>query len=205
MKEISREVERCRIPLSWLFAGLLIALLSVSRSGWEGFYEFLITIQSTVGVVLVGIASVGRLWCSLYIAGYKRSGLVTLGPYSMCRHPLYFFSFLGWVGVGLATESFLIPLIIALGFMAYYPHVIRSEEAEMSRLHGEKFKEYSSRVPKFLPKISNFTEPDEYVVRPMIFRKHMLDAVWFVWFLGIVEIIEHLHEVGFLPTAIKIY
>ncbi|MGC8720258.1 MAG: methyltransferase family protein, partial [Thermodesulforhabdaceae bacterium] len=117
MGEKSVTVERLRIPLSGLFAGLLIVLIGISRSRWEDIAKFVTMIQFIVGIILVGIASMGRLWCSLYIAGYKKSRLITQGPYSMCRHPLYFFSFLGWVGVGLTTETFLIPLLITLGFM----------------------------------------------------------------------------------------
>jgi protein-S-isoprenylcysteine O-methyltransferase Ste14 len=40
-----------------------------------------------------------RLWCSLYISGYKNSQLITSGPYSLCRNPLYFFSFVGFAAL----------------------------------------------------------------------------------------------------------
>lgn len=205
MGEKSVTVERLRIPLSGLFAGLLIVLIGISRSRWEDIAKSVTMIQFIVGIILVGVASMGRLWCSLYIAGYKKSRLITQGPYSMCRHPLYFFSFLGWVGVGLTTETFLIPLLITLGFMMYYPFVIKSEEAEMMKLHGNEFQIYLQKVPCFFPKISYFIEPDDYVVKPAVFRKHLLDALWFVWFVGIVEVLEYLHECNVIPVILKLY
>jgi protein-S-isoprenylcysteine O-methyltransferase Ste14 len=77
------------------------------------------TILSSIGLALAGIASLGRLWCSLYIAGYKTEELITEGPYSIYRNFLYFFSFLGAIGVGFASESLLIPLIIPILFTSY--------------------------------------------------------------------------------------
>ena len=44
-----------------------------------------------IGIALVGISSLGRMWCSLYIAGDKDESLMTQSPYSACRNPLYFF------------------------------------------------------------------------------------------------------------------
>jgi len=48
---------------------------------------------------------------------------------AMCRNPLYFFSLLGALGVGLTTETLLIPFVILIAFVGYYPNVIKSEEA----------------------------------------------------------------------------
>ncbi|TFH42699.1 MAG: isoprenylcysteine carboxylmethyltransferase family protein, partial [ANME-2 cluster archaeon] len=122
-------VEKIRIRVSQIFAISLIIIIAVSNSAWEHKAPFVSTFLFLIGIVLVGIASMGRLWCSLYIAGYKTDKLITEGPYSMCRNPLYFFSLLGALGVGFASETCLIPLIILLAFSMYYPFVIKSEEA----------------------------------------------------------------------------
>jgi protein-S-isoprenylcysteine O-methyltransferase Ste14 len=177
----------------------------VSGSLWEEKAPLITTALFFLGTLLVGIASLGRLWCSVYIAGYKTDHLVTQGPYSMCRNPLYFFSFLGALGVGFASESFLIPLLIFIGFVTYYPFVIKSEEAELRQLHKDEFERYFKKVPKFFPKISYLAEPEEYVVKPKVFRNHMFSALWFVWFLGLLEIMEEFHELNILPTIFNIY
>jgi protein-S-isoprenylcysteine O-methyltransferase Ste14 len=195
--------EKLRIPLSQLFAIALIIFILCSESKWEG--TNVAWILFAIGCFLAAIASLGRLWCSLYIAGYKTSVLITAGPYSICRHPLYFFSFLGAIGVGLATETFLIPFIIFLAFAIYYPYAMRSEETDLLKRHGDAYKTYRNAVPAFFPKPSLLREPETYTVHTRIFRKHIFDALWFMWLIGIMEIIEHFHELGILPAIFKLY
>jgi protein-S-isoprenylcysteine O-methyltransferase Ste14 len=197
-------IETSRIPLSKIFGLILLIIILFSSSRWEdvplaGDLIFLI------GCVLVGIGSLGRLWCSLYISGYKNDTLVTCGPYSISRNPLYFFSIIGGVGVGLATETLMIPLIIVVLFLIYYPSVIKSEEKRLLSIHGEEFKRYCDKTPSFIPKLSLFEEPEEYIVNPRIFRKNIIRAIWFIWFFGIMGIIEAFHETGILPIYFRIY
>jgi len=198
-------IEKLRLHLSRLFAVLLVLLMCVSKSMWEDKAPLVATTLFLLGAVLVGIASLGRLWCSLYIAGYKTDHLVTQGPYSISRNPLYLFSFVGLLGVGLSSETILVPLIILIAFIAYYPFVVRSEEAELMRLHKTQFEIYMKEVPRFFPEISLLKEPEEYVVKPVVFRKHIFDALWFIWIMGILETIEGLQEAGIFPTIFKIY
>lgn len=198
-------IEKLRIIISRFFALALVAIIVVSSSVIKERLPFLGTLFFFTGIVFVSVACLGRLWCSLYIAGYKTDTLITQGPYSACRNPLYFFSLIGAVGVGLATETVLIPTLILLAFAAYYPLVIKSEEAALLKMHGKAFSTYFQRVPRFFPRLSQLTEPDEYVVKPRVYRQHMLDAVWFVWSVGLLEIIKGLHAWHIVPTLFKIY
>ena len=197
--------EKVRIIVTQIFVVILALIIFVSEDGWESKAPFVSTIIFLIGVILVGIASLGRLWCSLYIAGYKTESLVTEGPYSICRNPLYFFSFLGAIGVGFASETLLIPTIILVAFSIYYPVVIKNEEAELRKLHGEKFDTYFENVPRFFPNISKLKEPEKYIVNPVIFKRHLFDALWFIWLVGIMEIIEEIHELNIIPVMFKIY
>jgi len=130
---------------------------------------------------------------------------VTAGAYSMCRNPLYFFSLLGTVGVGFASGTLTLPAVLFLIFTIYYPFVIKSEEAELLKRHSDRYKTYFETVPRFIPKLSKLQEPEECVVKPVIYRKHMFDALWFVWLLGIMEIIESLHELNIMPIVFNFY
>jgi len=196
--------QKKRKMITWIFAFVLIIVILFSESHWEKIY-IVSDIFFLTGAILIGIATIGRLWCSLYISGYKTSTLVTTGPYSMCRNPLYFFSLIGAVGVGFAAESLVLPLIIFVCFLLYYPFVIREEETRLSKIHGEKFQNYCKKIPKFFPCFSLLNEPEQYIVIPEIFKKSLFDALWFVWLFGIIEIVEALHEWHIIPIFFRRY
>jgi len=80
-------LERARIHISRIMAMILLVVILFTSSRWEGISSTS-SVLFLIGCILVGIASLGRLWCSLYIAGYKNDTLVTLGPYSVSRNPL---------------------------------------------------------------------------------------------------------------------
>ena len=197
-------VERTRILITRVFAVILLIVIILSSSAWESI-SFVSNLFFLIGCILVGIASLGRLWCSLYIGGYKNTTLVTTGPYSISRNPLYFFSMIGGAGVGLAAETLLIPVIIVLLFLVYYPGVIRSEERRLLSLHGERFEAYRRNTPAFFPKLSLLQESETYTVNPRIFKRNIFRALWFIWLIGIIEIIEAFHETGLLPMYFRIY
>jgi protein-S-isoprenylcysteine O-methyltransferase Ste14 len=196
--------ERIRLPITRIFAVILLIIIIFSSSAWERI-SFVSNLFFLIGCILVGIASLGRLWCSLYIGGYKNTTLVTSGPYSVSRNPLYLFSMIGGAGVGLATETLLIPCVIVILFLVYYPSVIRSEERRLLRLHGEQFEAYRMNTPAFFPKLSLFHEPETYTVNPKTLKRDMFRDLMFIWLLGILEIIEAFHETGVLPVYFMIY
>ena len=198
-------VQRVRLYATRVFVAVLLILLFIGGSRWEDTFPMVSSVLFWAGCVLVGIASLGRLWCSLYIAGYKEKQLITAGPYSICRNPLYFFSMIGGVGVGLASETLTIPAVIAAAFALYYPAIVHYEEGNLRRLHGELYDAYVRRTPQFWPKWSLLTEPDQCVVNPKIFRKHIFSALWFIWAIGILELIEELHGLHFVNEYFSFY
>jgi len=156
-------------------------------------------------ILFVFIASFGRMWCSLYIAGFKDNKLVTDGPYSMCRNPLYFFSFIGMIGIGFSTRTFSFPFIFVILYCLNYPSIIKAEENRLGTVFGIKYEEYRKAVPCFFPNFSNFKEPDSYVMNPVVYRSEMLSAVWFVLFLGLIETINVIKNMGMLKSVFILY
>ncbi len=195
---------RQRILLSRLVILPLGAVLLATESAWEVHppWDGLLFM---VGCVLVGVASIGRLWCSLYICGHKTKDLVTNGPYSMTRNPLYFFSAIGAVGVGLGTETLTVPALLLLLFALAYPSVIFTEERKLRALHGPAYDAYVARTPRFFPRRSALSEPDTYAVDPRRFRRALFDALWFVWLVGLLELAEALREAGAVPRLLTLY
>ena len=199
------KIERYRIVLSRIAAAFGLFFLCSTQSYWETKNETITFSLFFIGIILVGIAALGRMWCSLYIAGYKDTNLVTKGPYSICRNPLYFFSMIGMVGIGCTTETFTFPIAFMILFALYYPFVIKSEAAHLKQLFGVKFEEYRKRVPAFFPKFSIFTEPYNYSVNPAVYRRHIFSAVWFIWIVGILEVIEGIRELGLFTPLWSLY
>jgi protein-S-isoprenylcysteine O-methyltransferase Ste14 len=202
---VKRAIEKLRMPASWVFVALLVALIVLSKSRWDSLSPLVGSLMFCLGVFLAGVGSLGRMWCSLYIGGRKTKSLVTMGPYSICRNPLYFFSLTGLMGVGFASETLLIPAVLAVAFAAYYPFVIKAEEAHLLAAHGEQFEQYRRVVPTFFPRLSLLKEPQEYVVNPILFRRHLFSALWFVWLIGLLELVETLHAEGVLPVLLRVY
>ena len=195
---------KLRITLTRIFSIIPIALICVSASYWEDI-GIISTILFIIGIFLVGIATIGRVWSSLYISGYKSKTLLTSGPYSMCRNPLYFFSFIGSLGIGLSTETITITVLLMIGFVIYYPYVMKREYKRLISLHGDKYREYCEKTPVFLPSLSLLKEPEEYMVKPIIFRKNLFDAIYFIWIVGFIELIKGLHDANILPIIFRMY
>jgi protein-S-isoprenylcysteine O-methyltransferase Ste14 len=198
-------VQKVRLYLTRIFVVLLLGILLFARNKWEIRAPLVSTVLFSIGCFFAGIASLGRLWCSLYIAGHKIKHLIVQGPYSICRNPLYFFSMLGSIGVGLASETFTIPAILFVAFTFYYPFIIRYEEEKLRNQFGQQYDAYVRRTPRFWPKWSLLTEPEEYVVNPKTFKRHLFSTLWFIWLIGILELIEGLHEVNLVPEYFSLY
>ena len=192
--------EKLRIPISRLASAVAVFFLLFSTNRWETGGENVTTVLFTLGMFLIAIGSLGRMWCSLYIAGYKDRVLITQGPYSMTRNPLYFFSTFGALGVGFCTETLTFPALLLAVMILYYPLVVRKEERRLRERFGGDFDDYARRVPAFFPNLALFSEPETYLVKPVVYRRHMFSALWFVWFAGLLELAEGLKEMGWMPS-----
>lgn len=192
---------RTRLVLSRLFGLSILVLLAFGSSYWSS-SPLLDPVIFLLGVFLAVAGFCGRLWCLSYIAGRKKRVLVTEGPYSLCRHPLYFFSLVGGIGLGLCTETFTAALLFALAFAMYYPQAIRGEETFLSDNFSE-YEEYKKRVPLFFPRWSNFVE-GEGTVSVCAFRREIVAAGGFLLFIGVFHLVNSLHDAEILPTLFLI-
>jgi protein-S-isoprenylcysteine O-methyltransferase Ste14 len=180
-----------------MFGLTLLTLLVFGSNAWTGVTLF-DDILFLTGFFLAILGFCGRLWCISYIGGQKKRVLITSGPYSLCRHPLYFFSFVGGLGLGLSTEMLSIAGIFILAFAIYYPIAIRGEEAFLSGNFPD-YEEYKRRVPLFFPRFSNFIEGDG-TFSVCRLRRELVTTGGFLLCIGVFELMEALHETNILPT-----
>jgi protein-S-isoprenylcysteine O-methyltransferase Ste14 len=83
---------------------------------------------------------------------HKQEELTVSGPYAWTRNPLYFGSFLLVIGFAVASHSWVAAALIVGYYAIFYPAVMRREEDELQRKHGEAFDKYAARVPLFFPR-----------------------------------------------------
>ncbi len=203
LKKLNMLLVGKRILFSRIFAVVLCILILVSQDRWED-NSFMDSFMEFTGLMLVCTCMLGRLWASIYISGYKSDRLITEGPYSVVRNPLYLFSLIGAAGIGLATESLVLTALIGAAFLLYYPFVVIQEEEQLARNHGEDFRTYASVTPRFFPRFSLYRQPVSYTVSLKHFQRAFLDSGIFILVYALLQIVERLHTVGVLPTLIRL-
>jgi protein-S-isoprenylcysteine O-methyltransferase Ste14 len=194
---------RSRILVSRVFAvGIFLFVAFTAQSFAEN--SPLDVSMEISGLLLLSVASLGRLWALMYISGNKTSELVVVGPYSLVRHPLYLFSLIGAVGLGLASENVVVLALIVLFYALYYPFTMLAEEQKLTRIYGDAYLDYMRRVPRLVPMFAGYREPRHFDVKTSTFVRNFSDAMWFVWAFALLHLIEQLHIWGILPTLWRI-
>jgi protein-S-isoprenylcysteine O-methyltransferase Ste14 len=141
------------------------------------------------GFLFVAVACLGRIWCSLFIAGHKDEVLVTNGPYASCRHPLYSFSVLGALGLGLTSRSALLCLLVVVLIAALLVYAASCEEQFLADAFPEEFAAYLVATPnKWIPKSGRGALPAGLDVRPAVFWKAFPDAASFLLLWALVAL-----------------
>ncbi len=180
-----------------LLAGVFTSSLWSHESVAHGLMDF-------SGYVLIVICAIGRIYSTAFIGGIKNESLIMVGPYSVVRNPLYFFSLLGAVGIGLMSAHIASFVIISVGFALIYHFLIKREEEFLEQQFGDLYRDYTKRVPRLLPKLSLYTCPQELVFQPRFLNKAVADAIWWFAALPLFEIAEVLQEHGVIKPLFSL-
>jgi len=157
-----------------IYLALIAATAVVGPREMPVWYSLFATLA---GFICVVIACLGRIWCSLYIAGHKDEMLVTTGPYAMARHPLYFFSIIGALGLGMTTRSLLLCVVVVLLIAALVIYAASCEEQFLADSFPEEFGAYVAATPNmWWPVFRKSSPPAQLDVRPAVYWKAFLDA-----------------------------
>jgi protein-S-isoprenylcysteine O-methyltransferase Ste14 len=156
------------------------------------------------GVLLIFLGIVGRLWSTLYIGGRKSEQVVTAGPYSITRNPLYVFSTVAAAGVGAQTGSVLVMIAFGLICAGAFHVVILREEKFLAEAFGAPYGAYMARVPRFFPNLSLYDEGDTGSFRPRLLLSTLLDGLVFLVALPVFEAIDRWQMAGVLPILFRV-
>jgi protein-S-isoprenylcysteine O-methyltransferase Ste14 len=192
----SRSTPRLRLTTGLL--ALLLALVAISERRFAA--GLVGEALQLAGLACVACAALGRIWTSVFIAGFKDQVLVRSGPYAVVRHPLYALSMLAMLGLGLATGSIAITLALLVVFGAIYAAAARDEDRYLRELHGVAHEHFEREVRAVLPRWSAYAVADSLEIRPRVLWKSFLDAGSLLGFYGLLRVADALQQQGVTPT-----
>ena len=175
---------------------ILLILLSITNNNFRAYTLDITSIESLkmsiIGFVLVVFGSFGRIWASLYIEGHKTKNLITAGPFSMVRNPLYFFSLIMLLGFSLALKSIYLPLSLLLIFVIFHIPTIANEEKKLQNIHGEKFEDYVRSTPRLIPNIFKYKKPaigEKVLVKISRINGVLIEIMGYLFLYTVIDII----------------
>jgi len=142
-------------------------------------FVLILLIQSNL--TRIGVISgllVVALGESIRLAGVRRAGgntrtrkvgakkLCTAGIFSYVRNPLYLGNVIIYIGFALmAGGSWVVYLmIIALVyFIVQYGFIIALEEAKLTELFGDEYRDYTENVPRLLPRLTPWQKDPDHI------------------------------------------
>lgn len=190
-----------KAALRVFIAGLLLAMPFV-RSSFP--YEEMHEALEATGQLLILFGIMGRAWCTMHIGGQKFTELVTVGPFSVSRNPLYFFSLVATFGAGLQTGSLLFALLATLGVWLVIDATVRREETALRGRFGADYETYCAATPRYLPRLAAWRGQDLVPVSMPLFYKTLLDGLLFYLIVPAAELIDWLQALGHLPVLLKL-
>ena len=196
-------LEKYRLPLSKLFVGLILVLMIFTASRWQ-FSPTTEWILDSIALLLLLTACLGRVWCIMYIGGQKNTSVVTAGPYSMVRNPLYVFSFIGALGLVLMTHSIVIAALLLIFYIGIYPFVVAKEEANLQGLFGTDYENYCAVTPRFVPSFKLYSTESKVPADIRRMEMSLFDSGCFVLAFVALTGIRLAHESGVIPVLFRL-
>lgn len=187
-----------RLRLTALALAMLLALVAVSErtlaAGLPGLWLQL------CGLLCVAAAALGRVWTSVFIAGFKDAQLVRRGPYARLRHPLYALSLLAMLGIALTTRSAALGAALLALSAVQFAVAARGEDSLLGERHGADFARYAATVPAFLPGRAPGDVPDSLEIRPRVLWKSFVDAASLLGYWTLLVAADALQRSGWTPS-----
>ena len=112
-----------------------------------------------VGIPLLGAGTFLLLWCvrDFYVSGRGSlapwappTRLVRVGLYRLSRNPMYIAVVLVLAGWALVFQTSALWIYLAAMAITFHLRVVFGEEPWLERTHGEEWRAYRARVPRWL-------------------------------------------------------
>jgi protein-S-isoprenylcysteine O-methyltransferase Ste14 len=156
------------------------------------------------GLALIVVCVLGRTWCALYADPRKATAMAVSGPYSVTRNPRALFAILGAVGVGAQLGSLV--LAAATGVIAGTAVLLlaREHEVRLVNVHGDSYRAYAERVPRFLPRLSRWQSGEPPCAPRDLLALALRDACLFLAGVAAAEFCVSMQSAGLLPVLLRV-
>jgi protein-S-isoprenylcysteine O-methyltransferase Ste14 len=156
-------------PIGWLsglffVGGMALAVVSVTKvlhDTLEPIDALNVPVLNGLGIVLAVAGGLAVFGAQLGMGASWRVGvsedqgtdLVTSGWFSMVRNPIYTAMVVGWSGIALMVPTWLGILAVFVIAVGLELQVRAVEEPYLIRAHGDDYRDYATRVGRFVPGI----------------------------------------------------
>ena len=198
---IQRPNQRARRIILAAACALGIGIFIVAGPYWpdEGFVHEGIEL---IGVGLITICVLGRAWCILRVGNRKNLEMAEDGPYSVVRHPMYVFAIIGAFGMGAQAGGVTAALVSGFVTWTILSMLSESDDENLVEIFGARYFHYMMRVPAFIPNFSLYRRSSSLTFGPRQLVVVCLDAMIFFASIPVMEMFDHLHDSGALPTLL---
>ena len=167
------------VRIKMAYASTLVIIL-VASEGEPGF----------TGICVAWLGVFLRAWANGHLK--KEETLTDSGPYRFTRNPLYLGNFVMLVGLALATGNLLLTTLLVIFFYIFYMFLIANEEEKLRQLFGEALDDYTTRVPRFWPRLwpAESKNPAGWSFGQYLHNKEWKTALGLLVILGVMDLGE---------------
>ena len=188
---MAKSLNMKRIHISIVFAITTILILVFLPQNWAD-SSWQVILLNTFASVLVGCCAIGRVYCTAFLGGFKNQRVISDGPFSVVRNPLYVCSYIGILGIACGSNNIIILILMPIFFAVLFHRLVKREETFLLQRFGDEFKEYLKTVPRFIPKLSLYTAPETIEMCPKYLLNAIKDAVWWFTALPLLRLLQSL-------------
>jgi protein-S-isoprenylcysteine O-methyltransferase Ste14 len=145
-----------------------------------------------------------RWWATLYVGGRKSAELVTVGPYSITRNPVYVGTLLLTLSVAAFSQSAVFLLGVVVAAIVYLGLTIPVEENGLRARHGERFEAYCRQAPVFFPRFGRFHSPETIQVHTSGLRIEVVRMARWIWIPILCDLATHLRAMEWWPKLFNL-
>ncbi|MCG3177783.1 MAG: hypothetical protein BIFFINMI_00103 [Phycisphaerae bacterium] len=153
------------------------------------------------GLMLAGLFL--RMWAIFFIGQLKSRELVTEGPYSLTRNPLYIGTFAIAIGAAFAFDNLIMLMIALLVIVPLHVVVAIEEEKRLESLFGIPYDVYRRRVPRFSFSFRSYERPETLCVSTSAIRRAAIDTFVVLLIPPLADLVELLYAHHLLPMLLE--